>query len=128
MDELARIYHRRGVPLDLACRISKALSADLKTALQTHAREELGLNPEDLGSPLGAALSSFFSFALGALVPLLPFVFRAGPAAVPLGALLAALGLAAVGALTSRLTAQPAWGGGAGAIAYSIGRVLGVAV
>src|SRR5581483_9413158 len=125
VDELARIYHRRGVPLDLACRISKALSADLKTALQTHAREELGLNPEDLGSPLGAALSSFFSFALGALVPLLPFVFRAGPAA------------AAVGALTSRLTAQPAWrggarlllvGGGAGAIAYSIGRVLGVAV
>src|SRR3954469_144738 len=78
LDALARIYHRRGVPLDIACRISKALSTDLRSALETHAREHLGLNPEDLGSPLGAAVSSFVSFALGAAVPLLPFALHAG--------------------------------------------------
>lgn len=77
VDELARIYRRRGVPFDIACKISKALSSDLKTALQTHAREELGLNPEDLGSPFGAGASSFVSFALGAVVPLLPFLVGA---------------------------------------------------
>src|SRR5205085_8295793 len=77
IDDLARIYHRRGLPLDTACKVSKALSADVRSALETHAREELGLNPEDLGSPIGAAVSSFVSFAIGASVPLLPFLLGA---------------------------------------------------
>ena len=137
VDELARIYHRRGIPLDTACRISKALSSDLKTALQTHAREELGLNPEDLGSPVGAGLASFVSFAMGALVPLLPFLFHAGEGAFAIAAGLAALGLFLVGAASARLTEQRMLhgalrllviGGGAGVIAYVIGRLLGVSV
>jgi len=137
VDELARIYHRRGVPLETACKISKALSADLKTALQTHVREELGLNPEDLGSPLGAAASSFVSFALGAAVPLLPFILGAGGRAFGFAVALAAAALVLVGVASAALTGQNRLrggvrllviGGGAGMVAYLIGRLLGVTV
>ncbi len=136
IDELARIYHSRGLPLDLACRISKALSADEKVALATHAREELGLDPDDLGSPLGAAGSSFVSFALGAFVPVVPFLFRAA-APFTVAVALAATALFGVGAATARLTGQNVLhggarlllvGGGAGVVAYLIGRLLGVSV
>jgi len=137
LDALARIYHRRGLPLDVACRVSKALSADLKSALETHAREHLGLNPEDLGSPLGAAAASFLSFAVGAAVPLVPFVFGAGTRAFPISASIAAGALFLVGVASSRLTGQAlvrgglrllVIGGGAGVVAYLIGKVLGVTV
>jgi len=137
MDDLARIYHRRGLPLDTACKISKALSADLRSALETHAREELGLNPQDLGSPVGAAIASFISFAIGATIPLIPFVFGGGAHAVPACMLLAAVGLFVVGAISGRVTGQALLrgglrllvvGGGAGLIAYGIGRLFGVAV
>ena len=137
VDALARIYHARGVPLDIACRISKALSADLRSALETHAREHLGLNPEDLGSPVGAAASSFVSFALGAAVPLLPFILGAGGRAFGFAVALAAAALVVVGVATAELTGQNRVrggvrllivGGGAGVVAYLIGRLLGVTV
>jgi VIT1/CCC1 family predicted Fe2+/Mn2+ transporter len=137
IDALARIYHRRGLALDVACRISKALSADLRTALETHAREHLGLNPEDLGSPVGAGASSFVSFAIGASVPLLPFVAGAGVHAFVIAAALAAIGLFAVGVASSWVTEQARLrggvrllviGGGAGLVAYLIGKLLGVSV
>ena len=137
IDDLARIYHRRGLPLDTACKVSKALSADVRSALETHAREELGLNPEDLGSPIGAAVSSFVSFAIGASVPLLPFLLGAGTRAFAVSAVLAAGALFVVGMISSRLTGQAlvrgglrllVVGGGAGVIAYLIGRVMGVTV
>lgn len=137
LDTLARIYHRRGVPLDIACRISKALSADVRTALETHAREHLGLNPEDLGSPLGAAAASFVSFAIGALVPLVPFLLHSGGDAFATAAALAAIALFLVGGAASRIAAQSFWrgglrllviGGGAGVLAYLIGRALGVSI
>lgn len=135
VDALARIYHSRGVPLDVACRISKALSRDERSALETHAREHLGLNPEDLGSPVGAAVSSFVSFALGATVPLLPFLLGGGNRAFAIATVLAALSLFAVGATSSWLTGQARLrgglrlvvvGGGAGVIAFFIGKLLGV--
>lgn len=137
IDALARIYHRRGVPLEVACRISKALSSDERSALETHAREHLGLNPADLGSPVGAAVSSFLSFAIGATVPLLPFLLGASHSAFASAAVLAALCLFAVGVTSSWLTDQARLrgglrllcvGGGAGFVAYAIGRLLGVAV
>lgn len=137
IDALARIYHRRGVPLDVACRISRALSTDERAALETHAREHLGLNPEDLGSPVGAGASSFVSFGLGATVPLLPFIFGAAGHAFFLAVALAAIGLFAVGVASSWLTAQARLrgglrllvvGGGAGVVAYLIGKLLGVSV
>ena len=136
-DELARIYHRRGLPLDVACRISKALSKDLKVALETHAREELGLNPQDLGSPIGAAISSFVSFGLGALVPLLPFMLGAGQKSFVIAVALAAIALVLVGVAAAAVTGQRRLhggvrllliGGGAGIVAYLIGKLLGVAI
>ena len=137
VDALARIYHRRGVPLDVACRISRALSKDERAALETHAREHLGLNPDDLGSPVGAGVSSFVSFALGAAVPLLPFIVGLGGRAFAVAALLAAVCLFLVGVTSSALTGQArvrggvrllVVGGGAGLVAYLIGRLLGVTV
>jgi VIT1/CCC1 family predicted Fe2+/Mn2+ transporter len=73
-EELALIYEARGIEIGKAREITRALIANPKHALDTLAREELGLNPDDLGQPWGAALFSFGSFAIGALLPLLPFL------------------------------------------------------
>src|SRR5205085_6405964 len=81
-EELALIYEARGIARDDAARMAKTLTSDPQRALDTLAREELGLNPEELGSPWGAAISSFASFAVGAAVPLAPFAL--GAAAQPL--------------------------------------------
>ena len=79
MAELAELYERKGVPAELARSLATELSKDPATALDTHAREELGIDPEEgLGSPWGAAASSFVTFSLGALVPLVPFLFLGG--------------------------------------------------
>ena len=104
-------------------------------ALDVLAREELGLDPEQLGSPTGAAAFSFLSFAAGAVLPLVPFLLVAPSAALPLAATFAGLALFAVGACISLFTGRRALrggirmlliGGGAGALTYSIGHLLGV--
>jgi len=87
-EELALIYAARGMPEDEAHRVATRLISDPEQALDALAREELGLNPEDLGSPRGAALFSFLSFAAGAAIPVLPFVLSRGLPAL-IGALLA---------------------------------------
>lgn len=134
-EELALIYNARGMELGAARRFSTDLLRDHEHALNVLAREELGLNPDDLGSPLGAALSSFFSFAGGALLPLLPFLVGPRTYAVPAAAGLAGVSLFAVGAVLSLYTGRrAAWGGlrmlsigaGAGAATYAIGALLGV--
>lgn len=134
-EELALIYHARGVPKEKARELATALMQDPEHALDTLAREELGLNPDDLGSPMGAALSSFAAFTSGAVLPLLPFLFHLGALAVPVAAVLAAVGLFAVGALLSLFTGRGAFwsglrmvliGGGAGVVTYGIGHLLGV--
>ena len=115
--------------------MAKSLIGDPEQARATLAREELGLNPEDLGSPWGAALFSFFSFALGASIPLAPFLFAAGAAS--LAAAVAATGIAlfVVGATLSLFTGRSALAGGArmlaigaaaGGFTYLIGKLLGV--
>jgi vacuolar iron transporter family protein len=135
-EELALIYAARGVPLDQARDLTRALVADPQKALDTLAREELGLNPDDLGSPIGAAGSSFASFAFGALVPLAPFALRAEHA-LPIAIGLSAMGLAIVGAALSLFSGKGAVRGGlrmlllgaaAGGATYAIGQLLGVAV
>jgi VIT1/CCC1 family predicted Fe2+/Mn2+ transporter len=106
-------------------------------ALDTLAREELGLNPDDLGSPWGAAASSFAAFTAGAVLPLLPFLLPLGMPPVPTAAGLAVLGLFAVGATLSLFTGRGALrsglrmvliGGGAGGVTYLIGMLLGVSL
>jgi VIT1/CCC1 family predicted Fe2+/Mn2+ transporter len=134
-EEMAIIYHARGVPLEQAREMACRVMADPEKALDTLAREELGLNPEDLGSPAGAALSSFVAFAAGALIPLAPFLLGAGPRALGLSVAAAALGLFGAGAMLSLFTGRAAWwsgtrmvaiGGAAGLATHLIGRLLGV--
>ncbi len=134
-EELALIYEARGHTRAEAVEMAKKLTADPEQALATLAREELGLNPEDLGSPWGAALFSFFSFTAGAAVPLAPFLFAAGARSLAVAIALTAVMLFAVGATLSLFTGRGAIYSGArmlaiGAVAgtftYGVGKLLGV--
>lgn len=137
-EELALIYHARGVDMDEARRISAVLLSRPEQALDVLAREELGLNPNDLGSPYGAAGSSFVAFAAGATVPLVPFFVGAnGTKAVYWSAALTAFMLFAVGIALSLFTGRGAFrggmrmlliGGGAGVAAWLVGKMLGASI
>ena len=104
--ELAALYMAKGFPRAEAERIAARMFEDPDTALDTLVREELGLDPDELGSPLGAAGGSFLAFAVGALIPLVPYLLLSGTAAfvVSLGLSLVALFL--VGAGVSLLTGR----------------------
>jgi VIT1/CCC1 family predicted Fe2+/Mn2+ transporter len=135
--ELALIYAARGIPMQDARSLAERIVADPARALDTLAREELGLNPDELGSPIGAAVFSFVSFSIGASIPLAPFLFLVGGSALILAVGLAAFSLFAVGATLSLFTGTRAlWGGlrmlllggAAGAATYGIGSLLGVSL
>lgn len=133
--ELAALYEARGVEPDLAREVARQLSRDPEQALEIHAREELGIDPGDLPSPSVAAVSSFGSFALGALLPVLPFLLGAGalwPAVV-----LSLAGLFLCGAVVAKVTARSWWysglrqlalGGAAAGVTYVLGSLFGTAV
>lgn len=106
--ELAQIYRSRGVAAEIADELASHMMRDPKLALETHAREELGIDPSSLGRPLAASASSFVSFASGALLPLLPWFFTQGRSAVVLSAVVAAIVAVVVGVGLSRFTGQPA--------------------
>lgn len=133
--ELAALYETRGVEAGLAREVARQLSHDPEQALEIHAREELGIDPGDLPSPAVAAVSSFGSFALGALLPVLPYLLGAGtlwPAV-----LVALAGLFGCGAVVARVTARSWWfsglrqlalGGAAAGVTYALGSLIGAAV
>ena len=136
-EELALIYEARGLELEQARGMARTLLSRPEQALDVLAREELGLNPDDLGSPLGAAVSSFLAFAVGASLPLLPFFVGglAHPLWWTIG--LTAVALAGIGLALSLFTGRGAWqgalrmlliGGGAGVVSFLVGRLLGVAL
>jgi VIT1/CCC1 family predicted Fe2+/Mn2+ transporter len=136
-EELALIYEARGLGREEASSLARSLTADPDQALLTLAREELGLNPEDLGSPAGAAASSFLSFAAGAAIPVLPFFFGAGGASLAVAIVLSAIALFGIGAALSLFTGRSAMRSGlrmlgigvvAGAFTYGIGTLLGVSL
>jgi VIT1/CCC1 family predicted Fe2+/Mn2+ transporter len=133
--ELALIFEHKGMSKAEARQLADKLIADPDRALDTLAREELGLNPDDLGSPWGAAISSFLAFAAGAILPLLPFLFLGAKQGLFVAVGLTAAALFAVGAALSLFTGRNAWlggfrmlgiGGAAGAATYIIGKLLGV--
>lgn len=135
-EELALIYAARGLPLERARELARSVMRDREGALDALAREELGLNPDDLGSPWRAALASFLAFGAGALVPLVPFAWSSGTQAVIASAAVAAAAQFAVGAALSLFTGRGAlWSGlrmmligaAAGCATYGIGRLFGVA-
>jgi VIT1/CCC1 family predicted Fe2+/Mn2+ transporter len=133
--ELALIYEARGIPKEEATRLANILIQDPEKALDTLAREELGINPDDLVSPWGAAISSFVSFVIGALIPLLPFLFSQSRYNLVISIGLTAAALFGIGASLSLFTQRNAlWSGlrtlligiAAGALTYFIGNLLGV--
>jgi VIT1/CCC1 family predicted Fe2+/Mn2+ transporter len=135
--ELALIYAAKGLPKKEATRLAQQLVADPEHALDTLAREELGLNPDELGSPWGAALSSLLAFAAGAVLPLAPFALSSGERTLPIAIGITALALFAVGALLSLFTGRNAVFSGArmlllgslaGTVTYAIGKLAGVAL
>src|SRR5262249_46699300 len=105
-DELALIYQAKGIPEREAALLARRIVENPKTAIDTLAREELGLDPTELGSPWTAAISSFCAFVMGAFVPMLPYIFTAGSTALILSAVLSCLALFGVGALLSIFTAR----------------------
>ncbi len=135
--ELALIYEARGVERETARRMANDIIADPDRALDTLAREELGLNPDELGSPWGASASSFLAFSGGALIPLLPFLVADETDALLLSIAMTGVALFSVGATLSLFIGRRAIfgglrmlaiGAGAGGLTFLIGRMLGVAL
>ncbi|MFJ9036379.1 VIT1/CCC1 transporter family protein [Streptomyces sp. NPDC102406] len=133
--ELAELYESRGVEPRLAAEVARQLSKDPEQALEIHAREELGIDPGDLPSPMVAAVSSFGSFALGALLPVLPYLL--GASALWPAVVLALIGLFACGAVVAKVTARSWWfsglrqlalGGAAAGVTYLLGSLFGTAI
>jgi VIT1/CCC1 family predicted Fe2+/Mn2+ transporter len=131
--EMAQRWIDRGLPAPLAREVSETLMRNPREALRVHAREELGVDPEDRPSPWVAAVSSFVCFAIGALVPLLPYLLGSASLWLALG--VGGLGLFGAGVLVARFTGRAWWLGGlrqlvlgaAAALAtYGVGALIGV--
>jgi VIT1/CCC1 family predicted Fe2+/Mn2+ transporter len=126
------------MPRDDAQRVASQIMQDKKGALDTLAREELGIDPTELGgNPWSAAATSFALFSAGAIVPVAPFLWMRGPWAVGTSIAASAAALAAVGVLTSLFNGRPPWysaarqllfGCLAAAVTYGAGAVLGVSL
>jgi VIT1/CCC1 family predicted Fe2+/Mn2+ transporter len=130
--ELADTFRGYGADPDTAARMAAAVSRDPDSALRVHTREELGVDPFELPSPVLAAVSSLIAFSLGALVPLLPYLAGLAVLAASLG--IAAVALTAGGMVVGRLTGRPllgsglrqlALGGLAVGVTYGVGSLIG---
>jgi vacuolar iron transporter family protein len=135
--ELRGMYVNRGIDPDVATEMANEVMQDPDLALETHAREELGISTQNLGSPWQAAAASFITFALGAFIPLLPWLFTSGTLALMLSIVLGALGALAVGAVLARFTERSALASAlrqlavtavAAAVTYGVGRAIGTGV
>jgi VIT1/CCC1 family predicted Fe2+/Mn2+ transporter len=135
--ELELIYRAKGLSPDEAHNVSHRIIGNKETALDTLAREELGLDPDELGSPITAAVSSFLTFAIGAFIPVFPFLVLSGEAAFFTSLVLGIVAIGVVGVVTSILTGRSPVRGAlrqiglsvvAAAVTFSVGRLLGVAV
>jgi vacuolar iron transporter family protein len=135
-EELASIFTEQGVTAATATIVAEELMRDPESAVRAHAREELGINPDELGAPVSAAVASLISFGIGALLPLLPWFFVGGEAALVTSVAVALCAIATTGAIIGYLTGQSLLHGAArqviiaamaGAVTYSVGKILGVA-
>lgn len=137
-EELALIYRAKGLPEDKARELADHIMEDKEAALNTLAREELGIDPDEMGgNPWEAAVTSFFLFALGAIVPVIPFFFAGGTSAIVVSMALAGLALFVTGAGIALLTGrnvmfsglrQTIFGLVAAGIVFGIGALLGSAI
>lgn len=137
-EELALIYQSKGLPEDRAKELASHMMADKGSILDTLAREELGIDPEELGgSAYEAAITSFFLFAFGAFFPILPYLIWSGTTAIILSLIVSAIGLFIIGAAITLMTGRSVWFSGsrqvlvgiaAAALTYGIGKLIGVSV
>jgi len=137
-EELKLIYEAKGLSPGEAETMARRLLADRTTAIDALAREELGIDPKELGgSAWEAAASSFVLFAIGAVVPILPFLILRGPLAVAASAAVSALALFVLGAAITVFTGAPVWRSGgrqlvlglaAAGLTFGIGKLIGVAI
>lgn len=136
--ELALIYISKGIPDEQARQMAKDIISNKDHAHEILIKEELGINPEDLkGSAMEAAVTSFLLFALGAILPVIPFFFTGGMQAVLLSAGLSTIGLFVIGASITLFTGKNVWYSGfrqvlfglmAAAITFGIGKLIGVSI
>jgi len=135
--ELELIYRAKGLSKDQAKAISEQIMSNPETALDTLAREELGLDPDELGSAWKAAISSFIAFSIGASVVVIPYALFSGLTAFALAIVLALIGMLVVGGTVGRISGrgivfsagrQVLWGVGAAAVTYLVGSLVGVNV
>jgi vacuolar iron transporter family protein len=133
--ELTQMIRARGVDDDLAHQVAVQLSRDPEVALRLHVVAEIGLNPDEKPSQMVAGVSSFVTFSVGAVIPLLPYLF--GLSLLWVALVCGGLGLALAGALSSRFTPRPWWysalrqvlfGAAAAGVTYLIGEAIGSAV
>ncbi len=137
-EELALIYQSKGIDEKTARELAANLMQQSDTALDTLAREELGIDPKDLGgSAWGAAITSFFLFAIGAIIPVFPFIFTNGFTAVVISLILSVFGLFGIGAGVSLTANSPLWKSGgrqvllgllAAGITFGLGKLIGSAI
>ena len=131
-EELAEMYVEKGVEPGLALEVAHQIHRDVDTAVAVHAKEEFGIDPDDLASPQLAAVSSFVAFAAGALVPVLPYVLGSTSLLLALG--MTVVALFGCGAMVTQVTVRPWWYGGirmaglgvvAAALTYLFGALVG---
>ncbi|WP_322791720.1 VIT1/CCC1 family protein [Bellilinea sp.] len=137
-EELALIYEYRGIPAEQASQMARKIMQNKEGALDTLAREELGIDPEELGgSAWEAAITSFILFAIGAVIPVLPYTFLGGTTALLLSILLSVFGLFVLGAAITLFTGRSILYSGArmvifgmlaAAITFGIGRLIGISI
>jgi VIT1/CCC1 family predicted Fe2+/Mn2+ transporter len=132
--ELAQIYMARGLDRELAEVVAEKLMSNPEQALETHAREELGINPSSFGRPMQAALASFVTFSIGAAIPLVPFLITSGTVAVIWAVVLTSIASLIVGGALSIFTGKSWWWSAmrqllicaaAGAVTYGVGTAIG---
>jgi vacuolar iron transporter family protein len=137
-EELALIYQSKGLPENRAKEMAAHMMADKANILDTLAREELGIDPEELGgSAYEAAFTSFFLFTFGALFPILPYFFLSGTTAIIISLIVSAIGLFIIGAAITLMTGRSVWFSGtrqvivgvaAALLTYGVGKIIGVSV
>ncbi len=135
--ELDQLYQSRGVAPAAARALAESVMSDEDLAVRTHAREELGIDPDELGSPTAAAASSFAAVCAGAVIPLVPWFVTSGGAAIVASLVAALVAAVLIGVVIARFTERPAWRVAArqlaftavpAALTYTIGTIVGVNV
>jgi VIT1/CCC1 family predicted Fe2+/Mn2+ transporter len=134
--ELVSIYKSKGLDEELAGDLADTMMRDPEVALETHAREELGIDPTAIGKPISAAMTSLVMFAIGAFLPLLPWLFGGGSTAVIASLSIATVAILILGALLGHLSGRSrivgalrdfGIGAFATAVTYGVGHLVGVA-